>query len=724
MPSPSEILEDFGGDFMINIPIDEFSCIVQPYFDGGDSYKDNKKYSLVPKYKTMPEGCLKQTWEGIRVDVEPCSSSVIETDNLNIDISDFTRFRIFANISKNIRVKLYCNGELVIDEQCGGKIENIDGKTERLPKTINSLRYEFINSSEILLSATIHYLGLINDKIKNKNTFTGEWEGFFSENPSYEMFDNLVMTDEELERLRKNITKEPLKSMYEKAKNIALKKMEECPEKEIKRTVANFFREPNNINGLIELAVVGQIDKNEQMLKMACRYALSIASCEYWCADPMETAPAITWHHRSFTESAVASQVSTVISLAGNCLSWHGRNYLYNMIIMKALPRMEADFMTMEYIYHMNQGIAFMSGYVQALAVLSNNYPRYKRRLDEAEILLEEMLENAFAPDGSSFEGASYWQYTMLNYLNCVYFLARCKGKSIKEYVGGRLNKTSDFALSLIDAKGYMLPVNDSGRNIYVRIISAMLYSITGDERWARLYHLKKEADDALTMCMINSINVPQSHAELTCGYVYLPVVGFSQICRDGIQLFASSGPSNSTHCHCDKGSFLVNKNGRAVIPDVTALYSDAEAGRLQKTQSHTLAVPVKRGKLLEQYHGTGYEAKIKKSSFENGVFEWQSDNSQMWDKSIVKSNVRTIFSDKSDEFIITDEFEFSLPMGISFRLNVINESDVTVEPVNWTPVSREYSELYRYNDEMAHQIILTSAEALRFSIVTKITIN
>ena len=464
--------------------------------------------------------------------------------------------------------------------------------------------------------------------------------------------------------------------------------------------------------------------KNEEMMKMACRCALSLGCCEYWCGDPMETVPMVTWHHRSFSESDFARRISTVISLCGNLLTWHGRNFLYNMIIMKGLPRMEADFMTMEYIYHMNQGIAFMSGYVQALTLLAKNYPRFDRRVKEAEILLEEMLENAFENDGSSFEGAGYWQYTVMNYLYSVYFLARYNKKSIKEYVGHKLDKISDFGLSLVNSNGIMITVNDVHAGVYTKTICALLYSITNDERWAKIYYKENKSDEIFSLFMINSADVPKVNPELTKEFIYSPVVGYTQVSRNGIHFFANSGPSNDTHCHYDKGSFIVYKNGDPVIPDVTAVYTDAEAGRLQLTQSHSLAVPVDDNVLLEQKHGSGYCAYTKKASFDKGVFEWSTDNSEMWDNTKVLKNIRTVKSEKANEFIITDEFEFTKPMSVSFRLNLTDKDKVFVQPVNWEPISKDYILLYKNSEETDYQLIYESEKSDKIKLITKITIR
>ena len=62
---------------MFKLPIDENTCILQAYFDGGDSYVGHEKYNVINKYKTTPENIMSQAWESARVSIEPNGKSVI-----------------------------------------------------------------------------------------------------------------------------------------------------------------------------------------------------------------------------------------------------------------------------------------------------------------------------------------------------------------------------------------------------------------------------------------------------------------------------------------------------------------------------------------------------------------------------------------------------------------------------------------------------------------------
>ncbi|MBQ8588153.1 MAG: heparinase II/III family protein, partial [Clostridia bacterium] len=607
-------------------------------------------------------------------------------------------FRLFGIIPKTVHVRLYCNGELVLDGDGPGRTAYLDSEIKTNHANINSIIYEFETSGVAPVTVSLHYLGMLSDKTRPESPFTEEWEGFFSDNPDYGIYMDYLISADELQNLRDKIKHEPYKTAYEKARETALEAMKKSPEKAIGRTVYKYHREPLSIEGAMELAIVGQVEQNKEMLRMACRCALSLASCEYWCADVMETIPMITWHHRAFTESEVAGKVCMVIWLAGGLLSWHGRNYLYNAIIMKALPRMEADFMTMDYIYHCNQGLAFMHGYMQSLITLSAVYPRYSRKIAEAVKLMEEMYTNVFGTDGTFEEGAMYLDFTMRHYLPSIYYLSRFKNQSISEVAGGKLRQISQYALSVLTESGTLLAFGDCGSKVrYKLLMPAMLYRATGDMRWASVF--KKSGASKLTEAVIAAASdIPDCDTPFVEEFSYFPRTGVAKLLRGGIMLAVNSGPSNDTHCHCDKGSFLVYRDGEPVVPDFYASYQMADSVSMFKTGNHSLAIPVINGQYIEQHRGKEYMSVVEQAAYEKGVFEFVCDNSGMWDSPEVICSKRTIRSDKANEFVITDEFQFISEAEVEFRLNLKDEGQLEVTTVNWEPCSIETGTLCNNN--------------------------
>lgn len=713
---------------MINIPIDENTSILQPYYDGGESYKDNFKYSLIKKYKVNPAGSLSQSWCAFEVKVNAESKTVMEYECAGIDISGYNRFRIFGMIPESVRVQLYCNGVLSMDKNGTGEVGFADSDIEICEDNVKTLKYVFTNSGSSDTEITLFYLGMMNDNYteNKKSPYTSEWEGCFVENPNYDLYNEVAIDKGTISKLKEKIKKEPYKSIYEGIRKKADELMTIEPETLISKTVRRFHMAPRTkLMDAEALAICGQLEGNKEMLKMACRYALSLACCDNWCADVMETVQTITWHHRSFDEADAICTVCIIISLAGGLLSWHGLNLLYNAIIIKGLPRIEADLMTMDYIYKCNQGIVFLKGYIFAIAELMQRYPRYRHKFEYAKSILDEMYSNSFEKDGGYKEGAMYWRFIMMRYLNCLYLTAQTENKPLSELVGNKLDKTAEYGLANLDANAHILMFSDSARNVdYGMMIPAILYSITKKQQWASVSAKIKECWSPFDFLESASVDVPSVNSEFLKKFAYFESVGLTVCTRNGIQFGVTGGESNNTHCHADKGSFLINMNGREIIPDVACGYDKPEHSIITKTDSHSLAIPIVKGKLCEQKVGEGYAAPIEISECRDNVFRWKCNLTKIWNIPELMLAQREILSLKSNEFIITDKFEFEEKCSIQFNVNLAENAPAEIIPQNWTPKSKERRILLRDKGYCAYQEMLTSEESKNFELVTLIRIK
>ena len=706
---------------MIVIPAGENLAIIQPYYDGGESYTNHHKYSLLRNYLSQPQNAAVQEWDGIWIRIAEKGETVFEAPKMTpIDIEHFERFVLSSKISTGVRIQLYCNGELVLDEMSNGKKGKTFGKATSI-KTVESLKYVFTNENNAAASARLYYLGVSRSERMKKNPFTPEWEGFFADQPNDSLYDDAFLTEQELDALRNKIkTDEYFALMYQETKENCMNRLVDEPEKLIGRDVSNFHI------SLMDMVLIGQIEKDTELLKKTCRYALSIASCEYWTNDAeREKTSMTTWSGRAFTESDTAADVAAVISLAGGLLTWHGRHYLYDKIIMKGLPRIEADLLTVDYIYHMNQGVVFLSGYVAALSVLVKEYPRYAIRLREAEEKLDEMLSNSFEEDGSSTEGATYWLFTVMKYLTAAYSISRYKKVSLKDFIGNKLNVISNYGISVMDENAELIPFNDSHWHQSVGpFVACMLYDITGDERWAKVYYLAKGGKPGIHLIMMSKVNVPVTDVSIVHPFYHAEVSGYTQVYRKGIHFIATGGPSNSTHAHEDKGSFIIYKNGRMIAPDCCDSYEIANAADLYMSRFHSLATPQIGGKPIRELRGDGYSAPIEKAEYKDGSFTWRCDLSGIWDTDKVIRNIRTVTSDQPDEFIICDDFEFTEPVSVDFRLNVRDKNSFTVLPINWQVAKESYEKIYENGEQNAYQIVLQSEAKRELKLVTKLIIK
>lgn len=673
------------------IRADDLNSIIEPYFDGGDSYTGHHKFSYIMQYEACGDIELSQNWDSGSIKVFAGGTGSFKRNIFKNDISEFDTVTLKMICPESVQLKLYFDDFLVLDVKGSGKLDLYEAPIKM--DSVQKIEYTVANNGELDNIIGLYYVGVSERQAVKLQRYEGEWEGCIEENISFVPYTDDVLTRQMADKIIGMLNDEPYKSIYENEKNTALRAMKNNPEQYISKMISECFRGKMNFCEELEaLAFVGIVEKNADMIKMACRYALSMSACEYWGCDIMEEIPTCVWHHRSFNESSACGCMAFVISLCGNSLTWHGRNLLYQSIIMKGLPRLEADFMTMDYIYKMNQGIAFMCGYIKALICLCHEYPRYERRLAEAEELFCEMLGCAQNSDGSTNEGAGYWQYTFWSAIKCVVPLAKKKGLSLYDYIGEKFRKTSDFGLFLLDKKARMLSYNDSGNAYYIPYMSKCFYLLTRDERWAFAYHSSDVKNLGIDNILLD-VDIPRTEPVMTKEFEAFDDAGLVSVCRDDIRIICVSGESNSTHCHADKGSFMLYQGEKCLLIDRAGMgYDKAGANFIHDTEFHNAAAPIINGRVLSQKTGDGIRADFK-YEYKNGVFEWESNQTALWDNSLVKKNIRKIYSENSYEFIITDKFEFTEPTSVSVNFHQQESDLVNIEPLS------EYSDVQRTTD-------------------------
>lgn len=695
------------------IKIDQSISIIEPYFDGGDSYTNHNKYSYILQYAVEGNLEVSQNWDSGVIKLSAEGEGFLERKINAEDVSGFDMLNVKACCPKSVRMKIYLDDVLIMDEFGINVLENY--KAELKSDKVEKIRFHFINNSDASSTVNLYYLGVSRNE-KVEVLYSGSWEGCIEDEISFVPYDDDVFPNKDADCF-KSFDDKKLKYTYLEEKRIAEEALKIEPEQFISKTTAFGYRKENPFADKAEaLAFIGMSEKNPDMIKMACRYALSVAACTYWCADSMEEIPTATWHHRSFEEASMCSLVSMVISICGNSLTWHGRNILYQAIIMKGLPRIEADFMTMEYIYKMNQGLAFMSGYIRALVCLSHQYPRYEARIFEAEKIMAEMLDNAQNSDGSTDEGAGYWQYTFWSALKSIVIFAKHRGMTLKAYIGDRFKSTSDFGLFLLDKSGKMLPYNDCKAGYYIPFMCKCFYMLTGDERWATVYN----KSDVLSLGIDNILyneKIPNVNAEILKECEEFKGVGLLSVCRGNMRIFCVSGKSNATHCHADKGSFMLYSADKPLLCDAGGgVYGTADSAMSYETRLHNAAMPMSSGKPMCQKKGAEVKGEYS-YEYKNGILSWRSDQTSAWDSSVVKKNVREIYSEDEREYVITDVFEFSEPMNVAVNFCIADKESVEILPCG------EYSSIEYLGDEKMSRMMIISNKAEKVKMVTRVKV-
>ena len=753
---------------MNNIKINSAETVFEPFWDSGESYPEHEKYSRLAPY-TIQAGSHSGAsvfWAGVRISVGAGETLSMKRE-CALKIAGYDIFRMFASVSDRLEITVCCridgkNTEIM--HVCGkGVADEYDGSIRG--KMIYGIELRFRNPSDASADATLSWLGLSNAKLQKEmeaeaSGFLSDWEGCFEASlQEAEPVLGIFFDKQGLEEIRKKVKKEPYASIFAELKKRAEEHMEEEPERYIGELAPyvnrSFVRRrdrerPEYCKYMEDIAFVGLVEGDTKKLRMACRMALSLACCRVWCESVMGDLPGTTWHHRSFTEERIGVACMKVLDWAGSLLTWHGRNLIFDAVIMKALPRLDADLKTVDYIWYMNQGVFFAGGLVAILAGLSKRYPRYRKRLWEAEKDLIRIWKNYVAEDGGCAEGPAYWGDSFRSMIISMYILARSHGKTLREYIPDIIKKSEDYALCMLSGTGNgcsFLPLNDTrGEGTYHPIIPAFFARVSDKALWRKMF--SETAKDSrlpygAELLMLSDMSESEGAKAEEAEFLSLNTVGHTMLKRKSDRLgethlhLTGGGLVTFGHSHADKGSFLLEAGGVPIFIDCgVSDYSSADVKEYAKPQMHNLLIPDIEG-ATQNLDKCGKIGKILCSEYQNGVFRYAVDLKTAWQTGIFKKNLRTVQSSAPERFTVTDEVAYREPTASVWNLNTYGEVTetgdgflvtcegikATITPKNWRPVRFFVSESADGRGRRVNRLSLCSEQALSLKLVTEIEV-
>ena len=728
---------------MVNYRINEAETIFDPFYDSGESYPDNEKYSVFSEYTvTMAEGTVGKAyaaWDsvGVKIESQKTSDYALKMErDCDLDISEYDILRLTLTIAKSMDIRIRCvidGKEVTVSEGPGfGDHGELDSPIEGTKLTHISM--EFRNTGKTSAGATLYWMGLSNSKKQaeleaRKSPYTKDsWKGCFVEGDvDLKPMIGIYFGEEDLPKLRERLNKPPFLALTNQLRERAKACMEIEPEQYITDYLPRHdhrwvrdrdMNRPMFQKDMQTLAFIGLLDENVEMLRMACRKLLSIAVTPFWTESIMGRLPGATWHHRSFTEDETCSLCALVLDWAGNLLTWHGKNIVYDALMMKGLPRLESDFHSVNYIRWMNQGIVFNCGRILALLALAHRYPRYEARLQDAAKDEREMIDNYVYEDGGTIEGPSYWNYTFTHALLGVNLLARHEGKTLEEYAWDKLKKTGTFALGLLsDVKGgtYCIPVNDAHTGQYNPVIYSGFGRINPDPRWGKLYNkvmLNAENPVEATLeTLLLSADVTETKEDIhSDGFQTFNAIGHTSLRRTTedvgrVHCYLSGGPAIFAHSHSDRGQIVLEVDHIPMLIDRgICSYQLPYGGTMSCAAAHNLFFPeAPEGQMaFNQTAYDGHGATVIRSTYENGVLDYCTDTTNAWASGIFTSITRAVKSEDPHIYVIYDDAVMEQEWATSFRLStrgtiskldetswaiVDGDYQVTVTPVNYDVV-------------------------------------
>lgn len=731
------------------VPINEAEAIIEPLWDGSDSdYRTDKYpflYEYVVKVNSGAHANVLQDWAGLRVDIsraplaEDGTAAAVPAVTLErhcgIRIAGYDVFRIFASIpdSVTIQVDARIDGTWqTIGEPQPGVNEASEIDLPISGQTLDDLRLCFRATQRHPGAGLLAWLGLSNRARQEamearRSPYDSEWKNLLKGgSPEDGPEIGLYFDAEGLQKIREIVEQPPYASAFARMKDSAEKALEIDPESLIGEFVPWGDRRwcrnrdmgrKRFLQEMDALAFVGLVLRREDMRRMAARMALSIAHCNHWTESIMGAFPGATWHHRSFTETSYLRACALILDWAGSLFTPAGREIVLDAMAMKGLPRIESDFMRIEYIRRMNQGIHFNGGRIHALLALARYYPRYASRLEEAADDLVEMVDNYVQPDGGTLEGPAYWHMTFEMALQEFYLLARSKGTNLREYASTALRKTAEYPLVMqsLEARGTrFIPVNDAhpGGGYRMGVVAAFSL-LSNDPEWRRMYVALLQAEEAEPDYFLLSLasqveDLPETGLEPPKRFSVLPETGQVQCRREApgigmVNFHYATGPNYVGHCHGDKGSVVLEVVDEPILIERGAGgYSNPETSTMKLSYRHSMTVPFdEEGEWYSQPVEEGYSGTLEDARLDEGRLRVLSDDTGAWPEGLYLQATREVISDAPSEYTITDYGRLAKPVGgvavLYQTLSPVEPDDegfvihakrarVRISPEGWTP--------------------------------------
>jgi hypothetical protein len=533
--------------------------------------------------------------------------------------------------------------------------------------------------------------------LRRRERLDPRWEGYLRPkdyDPRFEPSYGLVLSSQDLEDLRRwhqGRYGDPEESPFVQAGRAAAANE---PERWISEYV-NFWsdtrynRQRDHGKHLLghglNAAMAGHLLRDKSLLRLAGRYAMSIAMCEHWDDGFICRFPGSGFDHRCFVQSLCAHEVAAILDLAGEVFTSRGRQYLLRRLAEEGVGTIQYNTWRYEYIFGCNQLAWFTPGRMLALAVLQRHWPRVAayRRIAYDELI--ESLQATILPDGGYVEGPTYFRCVGRDAGLGLHYFGRSEGQDLAAVAPQAMRRCGDFAeaLASTDQAADMIPICDA-RNIQEPLVLAVMARLLPDSAWARLLGTRLQdpnwmnrspiggsapnmLDQAIAWRMAQHLELrPPPPRPLVC----LPEMGLLASHRFlgdlPVKLLILGNKAGTGHAHEDKGSFVLELAGQTFAMDPgTCDYSNPLAGMLKHCQRHNMLVPA--GLAERPCPDNPLPADVKPSGAgDQQGFSARIDLTPGW-KRYYRRWRRTWDSPSPDRLTIRDEYELQAGQGVEF---------------------------------------------------------
>ncbi len=669
------------GALLKPVPINVAEAIIEPFW--------TPELSGFPKWRVEPGADhglrIRQNWSAVDFEwaSRPQAGPALRMSrDFRVDCSAYDRLLVRLSLPKDCVLRVIAltdQGERTfVSEPATGKRAEyaVDlGGAGR----IDSLAIEIEAGSDGGAAGWLRWIGLQNTTLLARyfaqwDYSRMQWDACIRSDefePEFQPRYGIFLTIEELEGLRDEHRRSIEKEGRSRYTDLAARAHEYRPEEGIHEFVKSGgstsaharVRDESQpkLAGSPDLAVAGLVLRDADLLRMAARYALSLALSERWETGFMSVFPGGPWEDRAFRRSYTAEDIATILDLGGEVLTEAGRTYLMRRLAEEGVGPINYVTWRHEYVFHCNQLAYFNTGRMAAYLVLEREWPRVKPYTDLAYRDAIDNLETVIEPDGGTLEGPSYFSPIARENYTALKYYARARGRDVSELVPDVLKRTSNYAATVASTTtDDVIPICDSGASFREDSLS-ILAELMPQSHWVTMLSKQRvrEGKPALE---------PGGPPLPAC--VELPNTGYLASIRrlgdDLVKILIMGNKAGAGHTHEDKGSFVLEYAAETFAADLGICdYSDPIHAIYKHCQRHNMLVPVGTSERACPQNPLPFDVKPAGQGDEQ-AFHATIDATPGWG-GYYKKWRRHWNSPSPDVLMIRDEYELAKGTGVEF---------------------------------------------------------
>ena len=683
---------------MYPTPVNEAEAVVEPFWEPHIS--PLAKYAVTAAAGSNAyveqEWCWSSLcWDFCRGDGEmvlrlrrDCDFDLAEYDTMLIQFAAADAVRL------SLRARMDGAWVTVVDHAAGANTnEEFSGPIP--PGQLQALEIEVASTSPAMSRVSVNWVMVGNrqrlaDKLGRPPPFGPDWPHMLASPSPGDIAPGigLFFGEDELDAIRQRVQDGPYAKAMAGLRQRAKAVLETSPETEIRDDPPPHDRRYNRSrdqgrrshNGdAVICAFVGLVDRDPELIRMACRCLLAVVHYPHWDWSFMCRFPGSAWNVRCFVEDGLTASCATVLDWAAAGLTPHAKAVVCNEMWRKGLAAIERDFQNQAYIRNMNQGLVFSRGRVLGSLALMHHWQYAGENLDIAARNINEMIDNYVLPDGGTDEGVGYWAYTFSSVLPAMAALARHGGQELADIIPARLHRSAGYILGMLsscEAPGTFLPIGDAHRGA-LPLLPLMILAQAGNHRLAPLANRIVAANPdrqagpfdivyAVDGLAADDLPPPPFILLPDCGYL----ASWRPTDRGMVRFQLLGGKVHASHAHDDRGSFILEAFGDILAMDRgMTRYDDPNTGLFKLASWHNLLVPVLPDGSQPRMAKGFPAATVPEGEGDAVRLHAAATTTEAWD-GLFKSCRREIDSPTPTEFAIRDLATLPAPGQVEFRLH------------------------------------------------------